>query len=186
MPWINREMQLIHRFIVSASRSPPGLDWILYDCSLLEDLFEFIVCVFPMVWALFSSIVFGCEKNPLLEVCFTLGAFFGAIFSSSLAYLSIILAHFSFLGALWERWGPTCSSHKRFGPPKVRQEEFSPKNLSLLWSHFWVSFCEFFCFLSYIFKHRFLLSSGTDFPWILASFQHNFLIFVCTCPHLWF
>ena len=35
--------------IVSASRSPPGLDRILYDCSLLDDLFELIFCVFPMV-----------------------------------------------------------------------------------------------------------------------------------------
>ena len=32
----------------------------------------------------------------------------------------------------------------------------------------------FFDFWSSAFKHSFLLSSGTDFPWILAPFRHNF------------
>ena len=48
-----------------------------------------------------------------------------------------------------------------------------------------VFFCDFFGFLSSVFKHVFLLSSEAEFPWILASFRHNFLIF-CACPHLWF
>ena len=62
----------------------------------------------------------------------------------------------------------------------------SPKKVSLFGSDFGVIFGDFFGFLRSAFKHRFLLSSGFDFSWILASFRHNFLIFFCTCRHLWF
>ena len=60
----------------------------------------------------------------------------------------------------------------------------SPKILSLLWIHFGVIFRVFFDFGGSVFKLRFLLSSGADFSWILASFGHMFLIFfviVDTC-----
>ena len=87
--------------IVSASRSPPGLD--------------------PKRVHFWSSFSLGSEKGRLLALIFSLGALFGAIFGSCLVNFSVILAHFSFLGALWERWGPTFSSQKRFGPPKAPQ-----------------------------------------------------------------
>ena len=70
---------------------------------------------------------FLVAKNQLLKLLFTLGALFGAIFSFVLAIFSDILVHLSFLGALWERWGPTFSSQKRFGPPKAPQWAFPPK-----------------------------------------------------------
>ena len=68
-----------------------------------------------------SSFSLGSEKGRLLALIFSLGALFGAIFGSCLVHFSVILAHFLFLGALWERWGPTFSSQKRFGPPKAPQ-----------------------------------------------------------------
>ena len=68
-----------------------------------------------------SSFSLGSEKDRLLALIFSLGALFGAIFGLCLVHFSVILAHFSFLGALWERWGPTFSSQKRFGPPKAPQ-----------------------------------------------------------------
>jgi hypothetical protein len=82
---------------------------------------------------------FWLRKNPLLKLFFTLGALFGAIFSSVLAYFSDILVHFSFLGALWERWGPTFSSQKRFGPPKAPQWDFPQNKLTFL-EPFWGQF----------------------------------------------
>ena len=69
-----------------------------------------------------SSFSLGSEKDRLLALIFSLGALFGAIFGSCLVHFSVILTHFSFLGALWERWGPTFSSQKRFEPPKAPPE----------------------------------------------------------------
>ena len=171
--------------IVSASRSPPGLDWILYDCSLLEDLFELIFCVFPMVWALFSRIVFGCEKIH-----------FWSSFSPSGLFLEPFLALFwLFFQIFWSicrSWahfgsaGGQLFHHKNGLDHQRRPSGISPKINSLFWSHFGVSFCDFFCFLSSIFKHRFLLSSEADFSWILASFRHHFFVLFWICRHLWF
>ena len=62
----------------------------------------------------------------------------------------------------------------------------SPKNVSLFGSHVGISVCDFFGFLSSVFKHRFLLSSEADFSWILASFRHNFFVLFWICRHLWF
>ena len=73
-------------FIVSASRTPPGLA--------------------PKRVHFWSSFWLGSEKGRLLALIFSLGALFGAIFGSCLVYFSVILANFSFLGALWGRWGP--------------------------------------------------------------------------------
>ena len=63
---------------------------------------------------------------------------------------------------------------------KRRPSEIFPKINSLFWSHFGVRVCDFFVFLSFIFKHRFLLSSEIAFSWILASFRNHFLILFCT------
>ena len=82
---------------------------------------------------------FLVAKNQLLKLFFTLGALFGAIFSPVLAHFSDMLAHFSFLGALWERWGPTFSSQKRFGPPKAPQWDFPQNKLTFL-EPFWGQF----------------------------------------------
>jgi hypothetical protein len=82
---------------------------------------------------------FWLRKNPLLKLFFTLEALFGAIFSSVLAYFSHISVHVSFLGALWERWGPTFSSQKRFGPPKAPQWDFPQNKLTFL-EQFWGQF----------------------------------------------
>ena len=78
-----------------------------------------------------------------MALIFSLGALFGAIFGSCLVHFSVILAHFSFLGALWERWGPTFSSQKRFGPPKVRQEAF-PRKSGHLFGSILEAFLEYF------------------------------------------
>ena len=52
-------------------------------------------------------------------------------------------------------------------------------------SHFWSIFF-LFIFEALFLSLVFLLSSGTDFSWILASSRHIFLIFLYTCRHLWF
>ena len=108
-----------------------------------------------------------------MALIFSLGALFGAIFGSCLVHFSVILAHFSFLGALWERWGPTFSSQKRF-ETKGAPMGISPDKVSFFGTHFGVFFGVFFDFWGSVFELRFLLSSGTDFSWILASFRHNF------------
>ena len=97
---------------------------------------------------------------------FIFGAVFEAFFSAFSVQFSIILARFSFLGALWERWGPTFSSQKRFGPPKAPQEAFPPNPLIFLdpfWSHFFWFFLFFWAlFLSIV------------FCWVLRPIFHGF------------
>ena len=61
------------------------------------------------------------------------------------------LAYFSFLGALWERWGPTFSSQKRFGPPKAPQWDFPPNPLTFLESFFVILSVFWVLFLSIVF-----------------------------------
>ena len=102
-----------------------------------------------------SSFSLGSEKGRLLALIFSLGALFGAIFGSCLVHFSVILAHFSFLGALWERWGPTFSSQKLFGPPKAPPEA-KPRIKSHSLGTISGSFFEYFSifgalFLSFVF-----------------------------------
>ena len=102
-----------------------------------------------------SSFSLGSEKGRLLALIFSLGALFGAIFGSCLVHFWVILAHFSFLGALWERWGPTFLLQKRFEPPKAPPEAF-PRTSSHFFGHIWESCFEYFSifgalFLSFVF-----------------------------------
>ena len=59
---LDRHWGLFEHFIVSASRSPPGLD--------------------PKRVHFWSSFSLGSEKGPLLELIFALGELFGVIFGS--------------------------------------------------------------------------------------------------------
>ena len=59
-----------------------------------------------------------------------------------------------------------------FGNHSIRKR-VSCKSKGVKFSLF--SIC--FDFWGSVFKHRFLLSSGTDFSWMLASFRCNFWVF---------
>ena len=130
----------------------------------------------------------GSEKGPLLERIFAWlrkGSTFGAHFRTRGDLLCHFWLIFRALGALWERWGPIFWS-QRLEPPKVLQEEFPPKYTHSL-GPILKSFLEcFFDFWGSVFKRRSLLSSGTDFSWIVASFRHYFLVFFYTCRHFCF
>ena len=95
---------------------------------------------------------------------------FGSSFSQSGGSLVPFLANFRSLEALWERWGPIFDAQKRFGPPKVPQEAAPPKSTNFwgpIWELFFVHLLVCWAlFLSIVF----LLSSGTEFSWILAVF----------------
>jgi hypothetical protein len=112
---------------------------------------------------------------------------FWSSFSLSGLFLEPFLAHVWFIFRLfwlifrsWAHFGSAGGQlfhHKNGLDHQRRPSGISPKINSLFWSNFGVSFCDFFCFLSSIFKHRFLWSSEADFSWILASFRHHFFIF---------
>jgi len=138
-------------------------------------------------------------KGPLLELIFAWlrkGSTFGAhfltrgsfwsdfwlMFGSFFGYFGSFFVLGRTLGALGANFFITKTVWTTKGAPIG----ISPKMASLFWSHFGVIFRLFFDFWGSVFELRFLLSSGTDFSWILASFRHNFLIFFSTCRHLWF
>ena len=119
---------------------------------------------------------------------------FWSSFSVSGLFLERFLIHVWFIFRLfwlifrsWAHFGSAGGQlfhHKNGLDHQRRPSGISPKIKSLFWSHFGVSFCDFFCFLSSIFKHRFLLSSEADFSWILASFRHHFFVSFWICRHL--
>ena len=130
----------------------------------------------------------GSEKGPLLERIFVWlrkGLTFGAHFRTRGALLCnfwLIFGHWEYFGSAGGRSLITKTAWTTKGAPRG----ISPKMVALCWIHFGVIFCVFFDLWGSVFKLRFLLISGTDFSWNLASFRHIFLIFVCTCRHLWF
>ena len=82
---------------------------------------------------------FSGRPNVLREACLPIslldrifawlrkGSTFGAHFRIRVALLCHFWLIFRALGALWQRWGPTFSSQKRFGPPKAPKWAFPPK-----------------------------------------------------------
>ena len=141
------------QFIVSASRSPPGLD---SKGSTFGGHFRLAPKKVDF-WSSFSHS--------------------GGSFVSFLAYFSVIGSTLGALGAYF-------LITKTVWTTKVAPRGISPQILPLLWIHFGIVFRVFFDFLGSVLKHRFLLSSGTDFSWMLASFRHHFLIFFCAGTHL--
>ena len=134
------------QLIVSASRSPPGLD----------------------------------SKGSTFGAHFRLApkrVDFGSSFSYSGGSFVLFLAYFSSLGSNLAALGAHFFSTKTVWTTKGAPIGISPKIPSVFWSYFGVMSCDFLGFLSSVFKHRFLLSSGTDVSWILALFRHNCLIF---------
>ena len=121
---------------------------------------------------------------------------FWSSFSHSGLFLDPFLAHVWFIFRLfwlifrsWAHFGGAGSQFfitKTVWTTKGAPIGISPKMASLFRTHFGVIFRVFFDFWGSVFEFRFLLSPGTDFSWIWASFRHNFLIFFSTCRHLWF
>ena len=121
---------------------------------------------------------------------------FWSSFSFSRLFLEPFLAHvwlifrsFSVIFRFWAHFGSAGGQlfhHKNGLDHQRRPSGISPKINSFRWSHFGVSFCDCFCLLSSIFKHRFLLSSETDLSWMLASFRHHVFVLFWICRHLWF
>ena len=141
--------------IVSASRSPPGLD--------------------PKRVNFWSSFSPGSEKNPLLELMFAFGKFFGVIFGlffEPWAHFESAEWPFLITKAAWITKGAARSKTREIksflGP--IRDSCF---NIVLICGAL---------FLSIVF----LLCSGTDLSWIVVSCRHNVLILCYTCRHLWF
>ena len=113
----------------------------------------------------------------------------GLFLEPFLAHVWLIFRSFWLIFRSWAHFGSAGGQlfhHKNGLDHQRRPSGISPKIKSLFWNHFGVSFCDFFCFLSSIFKHRFLLSSEADFSWILASFRHHFFVLFWICRHLWF
>ena len=121
---------------------------------------------------------------------------FWSSFSLSGLFLELLLAHiwlifrsFWLMFRSWAHFGSAGGQlfHHKNGLDHQSSTRGRSRDIkSIFWSHFGISFCDFFSFLSSIFKHCFLLSSDVDFSWILTPFQHRFFVFCCTCPHLWF
>ena len=71
----------------------------------------------------------GSKKGPLFELIFAWlakGSTFGVHFRTRRALWCHFWLIFRSLSALWERWEPTFSSQKRFGPPKAPRQ--NPQN----------------------------------------------------------
>ena len=88
-------------------------------------------------------------------------SFSGLFLEPFLFHVLLIFQLFSFIFRSWAHFGSAGGQlfhHKNGLDHQRRPSGISPKINSLFWSHFGVSFCVFFCFLSSIFKHRFLLS----------------------------
>ena len=148
------EARFLH-FIVSASRSPPGLDS--------------------------KGSTFGAHLRLAPK-----RVDFWSSFSHSWGSLALFFGHFSSLGRTLGALGAHFLITKTVWATKGATRGKTPDKKSLFGYHFGVIFWVFFDFWGSVFKRRFLLSSETDFPWIVASFRHNFLILFCTCRHLWF
>ena len=93
----------------------------------------------------------GSQKAWIWELCFAMGVLFGV-----------------FVGWFFDHWkhfvsagGPTFDGSIRFGRPKGPHEA-PTRNPLIFWTDLGVTFwiCCFY-FLASVFKHRFLLSSGT-------------------------
>ena len=114
------------------------------------------------------------------------GSTFAALFHSRGSFLSflftfegfsgVIVGSFFVLGRTLGALGANFVIAKTVWTTKGAPIGISPKKVLIFGSHFGVRFCDFFVFLSSVFKHRFLLSSEADFAWMLASFRDHFYI----------
>ena len=121
---------------------------------------SFLVAKRIHFWSSFSV------SGLFFEQCFIIFVLFSAI-----------LLYFSFLGALWERWGLIFHHKNGLDHTEGAPRGISPKINSVFWNHVGAFVCEFFVFLRFVFKHRFLWSSEADVSWMFASFRHIFLYF---------
>ena len=113
----------------------------------------------------------------------------GLFLESFLAQFWLMFQIFWFIFRSWAHFGSAGTQlfHNKNGLDHQSSTRGRSRDInSLFWSHFEVRFCDCFCFLSSIIKHRFLLSSEADVSWILASFRHHFFVLFWICRHLWF
>ena len=113
-----------------------------------------------------QSAELGSEKARLLHFFFAIGVLIGVIFR----YFSIIGGPLGALGAHF--WCPTAAR-----PTKGSPRGANPKIVSLSGTYLGVIFQICFDLLASVFKHRFLLSFGTDFTKWWLYFDTIFFAF---------
>ena len=164
----------------------PGSGLNIYDCLPFgEFIWTHFLCFSNGLSSVFKHRFWLRKESTFGAFFHSRGSFwshFWLMFGSFFGYFGSFFVLGRTLGALGAHFFITKTVWTTKGAPIG----ISPKIYSLFGSHFGVIFRVFFEFWGSVFELRFLLSSGTDFSWILASFQHNFLIFFCTCRHLWF
>ena len=99
--------------------------------------------------------------------------FFLRSFSHSRDSRDSFSGHFSFSGALWERWGSIFHHENGLDHQRCPKRHF-PQNPFISLDPFWNYVLWFvFCFLSFVFRHRFLLSTEAECSWMFVSFRHH-------------